>query len=60
MTHLNLELERLEQRIAPGGVSCGGFQSGGSLTADFTASPLLGTVPLIVQFTGRSTGNPVS
>jgi PKD repeat protein len=30
------------------------------LTADFTASPLLGIVPLVVQFTDRSTGNPVS
>ena len=24
MKHLNLQLERLEQRIAPGGVSCAG------------------------------------
>ena len=30
------------------------------LTADFTASPLLGIVPLVVQFTDQSTGNPVS
>ncbi|HEY6170206.1 MAG TPA: PKD domain-containing protein, partial [Verrucomicrobiae bacterium] len=31
-----------------------------ALTADFTASPLLGIVPLVVTFTDRSTGNPVS
>ena len=30
------------------------------LVADFTASPLLGIVPLVVNFTDRSTGNPVS
>ena len=32
MKHLNLQLERLEQRIAPGGVSAGGggSKSGGS------------------------------
>ena len=33
MKHLNLQLERLEQRIAPGGVSCpsgGGSKSEGS------------------------------
>jgi hypothetical protein len=33
MKHLNLQLERLEQRIAPGGCSCdcgGGSKSGGS------------------------------
>jgi PKD repeat protein len=29
-------------------------------TADFTASTLLGIVPLVVTFTDRSTGNPVS
>src|SRR5947207_1308937 len=29
-------------------------------TADFTASPLLGIVPLVVTFTDRSTGGPVS
>jgi PKD repeat protein len=31
-----------------------------SLSADFTASPLLGIVPLIVECTDKSTGNPVS
>jgi PKD repeat protein len=30
------------------------------LIADFTATPLLGIVPLIVEFTDTSTGNPVS
>jgi len=30
------------------------------LVADFTVSPLLGIVPLVVDFTDRSTGNPVS
>jgi PKD repeat protein len=30
------------------------------LSANFTASPLLGIVPLVVQFTDTSTGNPVS
>jgi subtilisin family serine protease len=31
-----------------------------ALVADFTASSLLGLVPLVVEFTDRSTGNPVS
>jgi len=31
-----------------------------ALSADFTASQLLGIVPLVVTFTDRSTGNPVS
>jgi len=30
------------------------------LVADFTASPLLGIVPLVVEFTDTSTGNPVA
>ena len=30
MKHLNLELEKLEQRIAPGRVHCGGGGSKGS------------------------------
>jgi len=30
------------------------------LVADFTASPLIGLVPLIVDFTDRSTGSPTS
>ena len=29
MKHLNLELEKLEQRIAPGGLSCGAGSKGG-------------------------------
>ena len=28
MKHLDLELERLEQRIAPGGLHCGNHHSG--------------------------------
>jgi subtilisin family serine protease len=31
-----------------------------ALVADFTASPLLGIIPLVVEFTDTSTGNPVS
>jgi hypothetical protein len=30
MRHLNLELEKLEQRIAPGRINCGGGGSKGS------------------------------
>ena len=30
MKHLNLELEKLEQRIAPGRINCGGGGSKGS------------------------------
>ena len=30
MKHLNLELEKLEQRIAPGRINCGGHGSKGS------------------------------
>jgi hypothetical protein len=34
MRHLNLQLERLEQRIAPGGCCCGTNKSHGSGKSD--------------------------
>ena len=37
-----------------------GFTSKAQLSANFTASPLSGCAPLVVNFTDQSTGNPIS